>query len=169
MSQENNWFQDLYEKFAKRLVQLGVRSGVELEISKELMHQSFVLLLVKYEDIKDRNLPGWLIKTNHNLIRRELSSARRRYEVSMYEWFDAPSEDVYHFPLKDILPSGLPPDHQTILVLRYEEQLSYKEIAQRMNISEGYVGVLLGRALQELRKLYASEERRLARGVHFAS
>lgn len=169
MSQENNWFQNLYETFARRLVQLGVRSGVELEISKELMHQAFVLLLVKYDNIKDRNLPGWLIKTNHNLIRRELSSARRRYEVSMYEWFDAPSEDVYHFPLKDILPTGLTQDHQTILVLRYEDQLSYKEIAQRMNISEGYVGVLLSRARRELRALYESEEKRLARGVHFTS
>lgn len=85
----------------------------------------------------------------------------------MYEWFDAPSEDVYHFPLKDVMPAGLTERHQTILVLRYEERLSYKEIAQRMDISEGYVGVLLSRALKELQKLYESEEKRLARGATF--
>lgn len=38
-----------------------------------------------------------------------------------------------------------------------------------MDITEGYVGVLLGRARQELKKLYESENRRLARGVPFIS
>ena len=51
----------------------------------------------------------------------------------------------------------------------YEEQLSYREIAARMNISEGYVGVMLGRARQELKKLYESENKRLERGVNIFS
>lgn len=166
---ETEAFCALYNTFSKRLVQLGLRASIELEISKELMQQAFVLLLVKYDEIKEsnRNVPGWLIKTNHNLIKRELSSARRKYEVSMAEWFDAPSEDVYHFPLRDVLPTGLTPRHQTILVLRYEDQLSYREISHRMDISEGYVGVLLGRALQEFRRLYMSEQARITNGIIF--
>lgn len=169
MMQENDWFHELYTTFSKHLVRLGLRSSIELEISKELMQQTFFLLLVKYEQIKaaNRNIPGWLIKTNHNLIKQELSSARRRYEVSMAEWFDASCEDTYHFPLRDMLPAGLTERHQTILIFRYEEQLSYREIAQQMDISEGYVGVLLGRALQEFRKLYLSEQARFAKGISF--
>lgn len=162
-------FQALYETFAKRMVKYGLRQGVELEISKELMHEAFLLLLIHHDEIieKHSNLPGWLIKTNHNLIKRELKSARRKYEVAMCENFDFPSQEVYQFPLGDIMPAGLTPRHKTILVLRYEEQCSYKEISSRMGISTGYVGVLLSRALQELRKLYTSEEKRLGRDSTF--
>ena len=158
-------FQHLYDTFGKTLVRYGLHHGVELEISKELTHQAYLLLLVKYDEIilRHRNLSGWLIKTNHNLIKRELKSARRRYEVSMYDTFDYPSQEVYQFPLGDIMPAGMSQRHKTILVLRYEDRLSYKEIANQMGISPGYVGVLLSRALQELRKLYDSEEKRLSR------
>jgi len=166
---DTDLFHNLYVTFSKRLIQFSLRAGIELEISKELMQQAFLLLIVKYDKIieTNRNIPGWLIKANQNLIRKELTCSRRKYEVSMYEWFDASSSDVYHFPLKDVMPAGLTERHQTILVLRYEERLPYKEIAQRMDISEGYVGVLLSRALKELRKLYESEEKRLARGTTF--
>ena len=162
-------FQVLYETFAKKLVQYGMRQGVELEISKELTHQAFLLLLGKHDEIikKHKNLPGWLIKTNHNLIKRELKSARRRYEVAMSEDFDFPSPEVYQFPLGDIMPTGLSQRHKTILILRYEDRLSYKEIADQMGISPGYVGVLLSRALQELRKLYDIEEKRLSKDSTF--
>ena len=166
--EDSLWFQDLYLRFSKPLVHFGCRAGIELEISKEIMQQSFYLLLVKHEDLKARqhpNLPGWLIKTNSNLIRQELRSARRRYEVPLADWMEPSAEDRYHFPLRDLLPAGLSERHQEILVLCYEEQLSYRAIAQRMGITEGYVGVLLGRARQELKKLYESENKRFARGV----
>lgn len=162
-------FQHLYDTFGKSLVRYGLHHGVEIEISKELTHQAYLLLLVKHDEIilRHKNLPGWLIKTNHNLIKRELKSARRKYEVSMSDDFDFPSPEVYQFPLGDIMPAGLSQRHKTILVLRYEDRLSYKEIADRMGISPGYVGVLLSRALQDLRKLYDSEEKRLSRDGNF--
>ena len=87
----------------------------------------------------------------------------------MPEGFEPPSLEEYRFPLGDTLPAGLSQRHKTILVLRYEEQLSYKEIAPRMKISEGYACVLTRRALKELRKLLASEEKRLNRGICFVT
>ena len=170
--EESLWFQEMYLRFSKALVQFSCRAGIEPEISKEIMQQAFYLLLVKYDSLKERqhpNLPGWLIKVNSNLVLKELGSARRRHEIPFADWLEIPTEDRYHFPLRDLLPAGLSPRYKEILVLCYEEQLSYQEIAGRMDITEGYVGVLLGRARQELKKLYESENRRLARGVPFIS
>lgn len=86
---ETKWFYDLYTTFSKHLVNMGVRYSVEPEISKELMQDSFLLLLVKYDEVKaaNKNVPGWLIKTDHNLIKQELDSARRKHEIAMEEWF----------------------------------------------------------------------------------
>ena len=170
-SEDSLWFQELYLRFAKPMVNLSCRSGIELEISKEIMHQAFCLLLAKYDELKDwhPNLIGWLINTNGKLIKKELASPRRKYEIPLADWMDAPTEDRYHFPLRDLLPAGLSERHREILCLCYEDQLSYREIAARMNITEGYVGVLLGRARQELKKLYESENKRFERGVTFLS
>lgn len=170
-SEENLWFQELYLRFAKPLVHFACRAGIEPEISKEIMQEAFCLLLAKYDDLKEwhTNLTGWLIKTNSNLIKRELSAPRRKYEVPLADWLEVPVEDQYHFPLRDLLPAGMSERHREILVLCYEEQLSYQEIARRMDITEGYVGVLLGRARQEMKKRYESENKRLERGVPFLS
>ena len=107
--EESLWFQELYLRFAKSLVGLSCRAGIELEISKEIMQQAFYLLLVKYDDLKTwhPNLPGWLINTNGKLIKKELGSARRKHEILFADWLDVPTEDQYHFPLRDLLPSGL--------------------------------------------------------------
>ena len=169
--EENLWFQELYLRFSKPLVHFACRAGIEPEISKEIMHQAFCLLLTKYDELKDRhtNIPGWLIKVNSNLIKKELSALRRRYELPLTDWLEVPVEDHYHFPLRDMLPAGLSERHKEILALCYEDQLSYREIAARMNITEGYVGVLLGRARQEFKKLYESENTRFGRGISFFS
>ena len=79
--EESLWFQEMYLRFSKALVQFSCRAGIEPEISKEIMQQAFYLLLVKYDSLKERqhpNLPGWLIKVNSNLVKKELRSARRR-------------------------------------------------------------------------------------------
>ena len=170
--EENVWFHELYLRFSKPLVQFARRAGIEPEISVEIMQDAFCHLLVKYDELKAKrhpNLIGWLIKTNSNLIKSELSSPRRKVEVPFSDWLDAPAEDRYHFPLRDLLPAGLSEPHKEILVLCYEEQLSYKEIAQRMGMSEGYVGVMLGRARKAMKKLYLSEEKRFSRNIRYFS
>ena len=164
-------FHELYERFAKRLVIYGIHAGVELEISRELTHQTFLLLLSNYDKIlkKHRNFAGWVIKTNHNLVHWELASNRRKYEILMPERYEPPGLTEYRMPLRDILPVGMPEKYKTIIALRYEQQLPYKEIAPRMKISEGYACVMLRRALKDLRKRLQSEEKRLKRGICLAT
>lgn len=54
--------------------------------------------------------------------------------------------------------SRLSPDHQHVLILRFIEGLSTKEVAQILNRSVGGVRVLQHRALKEMYGLWAVEE-----------
>ena len=85
----------------------------------------------------------------------------------MPEGYEPPSLTEYRIPLRDILPAGMPEKYKTIIALRYEQQLPYKEIAPRMKISEGYACVMLRRALKDLQKRLTSEEKRLKRDICF--
>lgn len=163
---EAMWFQDLYQTYARHLVKLSMRSIGDWETAKDLMQQTFFLLLVKMDTIRGHpNIPGWLFKTNSNLIKRELNSLRRRLEVPLPDWMEISDGNSYHFPLKDLLPRGLTKHQEKILVQFYEENLTYKEIAEQWGITEDHVGVLLYRAKKKLKILYEAEEKRLSRGV----
>lgn len=48
----------------------------------------------------------------------------------------------------------LPPNQQEAIRLKFQEQFSYREIAQVMGISETYVGVLLHHAISTLRQSF---------------
>ena len=97
---EAMWFQDLYQTYARHLVKLSMRSIGDWETAKDLMQQTFFLLLVKMDTIREHpNIPGWLFKTNSNLIKRELNSSRRRLEVPLLDWMEVPDGNQYHFPL----------------------------------------------------------------------
>ena len=98
--EESLWFQELYFRFAKSLVRFSCRAGIELEISKEIMQQAFYLLLVKYDSLKDwhTNLPGWLIKTNSNLIKKELNAPRRKHEIPLADWLEVQWKINITFP-----------------------------------------------------------------------
>jgi RNA polymerase sigma-70 factor (ECF subfamily) len=56
------------------------------------------------------------------------------------------------------LIKDLEPVHQEIIVLRLVNDLSHKEVAEIMNISEGYSRVLLYRALKQLKSMLEKKE-----------
>jgi RNA polymerase sigma-70 factor (ECF subfamily) len=56
------------------------------------------------------------------------------------------------------LIKDLEPVHQEIVILRLVNDLSHKEVAEIMNISEGYSRVLLYRALKQLKSMLEKKE-----------
>lgn len=67
-----------------------------------------------------------------------------------------------HSLLREHLAELTPPQ-QTILHLKFGQRLNGAEIARRLNKSEGSVSKLLARALNQLREMYRTKERRSER------
>lgn len=107
-------------------------------------------------------LKPFLYTTASNLFKNELRS--RRPTVSL----DALMEDgSFDHPSDETSPEesaeakllmrkveGLPPDYQEVLMLRYADGLSLREIGETLGKSEGAAGVQLHRALQKLKILH---------------
>ena len=55
--------------------------------------------------------------------------------------------------------AGLPENYRVPLVLRYYSELSYDEIAQKLELERNYVATLIFRAKQELRRRLADRSR----------
>ncbi len=136
MPEQNEWFDQLYREYFARLFKQAFYVLHDRYLAEDLVEETFLILLYKQRDlIKHPNIAGWLNLTLKNLIYDELKSARHRLEMPLISDDTATSSDTYHQSLDELLPKGLFPKEREILILLFEEQLSYEEIAQRLGIS----------------------------------
>jgi RNA polymerase sigma-70 factor (ECF subfamily) len=155
----DQWFDTLYMENAPRMVRLAAYLLGDRQIAEELVHEACLILLYKRDRLADHpNLPGWLSQTLKNLVADELKSARHRLELPLNEAADTGREDTYEPPLELLLPPGLTPKEREILILYYEKQLSYEEIAARLNITVINCRTRLFRARARYKKLKNNEK-----------
>lgn len=144
---------------------LALRAPVP-DLIDEVAHDAFVFAYQNMADFTTGSMQPWLRSIAHNLLRDRLKAYAResvkherysemvRWEMAL-EAVDKPVSDE-----SDHLAACLDKlrHHQrTILDLRYEQQLSSEEIAQRTGRSTLAVRTLLMRVRQQLRKCIESQ------------
>ena len=116
-------------------------------------------LHVDFENV--RQPQAWLYRTVHNLALNQLRAGRKIVPMSpeqpdQAELADAqPLPDEYLERMEAIGQArlsleGLEPRSRELIRLKFEENLSYKEISQRTTLSISNVGFLLHHALKDL-------------------
>jgi RNA polymerase sigma-70 factor (ECF subfamily) len=136
MPEQNEWFDQLYREHSARLFKQAFYVLKDKHLAEDLVEETFLILLCKQHELGEHpNIAGWLSQTLKNLIYDELKSARHRLEMPLVYDATAATQDTYHQPLDELLPKGLFPKEREILILLFEEQLSYEEIAKRLGIS----------------------------------
>ena len=112
----------------------------------------FLLALFQEEKLSRHPMPeGWLIVTLKNLARNERRRWLRHPEVSLEAQAGLAGYSP-EAPLDSRLPCQLPADDRRILIWRLEEQLEYREIADRLGISESACRSRLSRAAARCRQ-----------------
>lgn len=118
------------------MMKLAARLLKNQQMSEELVNESFLILLYKRKELEHHpNLPGWLNQTLKNLILNELNSARHRLEIPLIKEAEVAQPDIYRPQLSELLPPELTQKESEILIMFFEEQLSYDQIAVRLHIS----------------------------------
>ncbi len=142
-------FQELMPKLTRFLTMN--RLAPSLEAAEDIVQEVF-LRVAKMEEV-ERN-SAYFYKACRNTALNAIRDARRRQALLDKEFPVDGEYSVNPVALKlgsyknSILGvlEGLMPDHRTILQLRYEEDLSYKEIAARLGVPVGTVMSRLSRA-----------------------
>ncbi len=136
MPNQDQWFDKLYIENAPRMIRQATYLLRNQQIAEELVNEAFLILLYKKSDlINHPNLPGWLSQTLKNLMTDELKSARHRLEWPLNPNVEIAADDTYQQPLSELLPQDLKQNEREILLLVFEEQLSYEEISEKLHIS----------------------------------
>jgi RNA polymerase sigma-70 factor (ECF subfamily) len=161
---EEPMFRQLFREHYGRVVGVLVRLLGDRSHAEEVANDAFLKLYRQPASLQvDGNVGGWLYRTATNL---GIDALRAGYRRKKYEQAAAgliqdktqpgPLDDVLHEEncrhVRAVL-SSIKPTQAQLLILR-SSGLSYKELAEALEVKPGNVGTMLNRAEVEFRTRY---------------
>lgn len=142
----------LYKEEYNKLVRVAYRLTGNMETAEDLVHNTFLLAYFNIEKFSVHPKPkAWLMTTLINLVKNE-NRRMSNQNLSINVLLNIPA-DQPPTRLSELLPTHLPAADQQLLIWRFEQQLDYREIAERLGISETGCRSRVSRALTRCREL----------------
>lgn len=148
--------QQLYEQCSDRIYGLMVRM-VGRQDADDLTQQVFLKMFRKLGQFNGQSkLETWLFRLATNEALQHLRRCKRRSTAALVNDPETSEPDCIsareETELLERAMSRLEPDLRAVLLLKEQQDLSYREIAGALDIPEGTVGSRLNRARKELRE-----------------
>jgi RNA polymerase sigma-70 factor (ECF subfamily) len=155
-------FGTLYELYVERIFNYVYYRTGNLHDAEDLTARVFQRAMNHIHNYTDRGVPfsAWLYRIAHNLVANWHRDRSRRQEIPLSDapvmpsTDDRPEASLVRSQEQDSLLRlirQLPPERQTLLILKFVEDLSNAEIGQIMGRSEGAVKSLYHRTLLAMR------------------
>jgi RNA polymerase sigma-70 factor (ECF subfamily) len=154
------WFEPLYEKYFSQIFRFIYKRHADETITAEICSEVFYKALIKIKHYKDRGYPfsSWLYKIALN----ESNQVFRKKKYQRVIPLDLlKSENLFdEFPLEDSPQDvealkwaihTLKPHELDIIELRFFNEMSFKDVALVLNITENNAKVKCYRILDKLR------------------
>ena len=121
--------------------------------AEDLVHEVFVRAINSCDKLMKHTTPkAWLSTTLKNCIRNYRRLHANRRNISLEEYGDLAAPELAE-RLSHIIPEQLPAGDMEMLIWRIEQDLSYREISQRLGISEAAARVKMSRIIGKCKEL----------------
>lgn len=165
-------FADLYEQYFELVYAYIARRLRDRSVAEDLTAEVFHKALASLPRFKWTGAPfaAWLFRIASNMIADRAKRAAREKEISLDEP-DSPGtatsvREAQQTDLEETersaelfrLVDQLPEDQRRVVVMRFAEEKSIREIAGELDRSEGAIKQLQFRALENLRARLATDE-----------
>jgi RNA polymerase sigma-70 factor (ECF subfamily) len=147
-------FAELYERNFHTVYAYVARRTASREEAEDITSEVFHQALANLKNFEWRGAPfaAWLIRIASNAL-------ADRWKLQSRQAADPPGEELSDPNMEGIerqaalfqLVDRLPQDQRRVIVMRFAEQKSIREIAQELKRTEGAIKQLQFRALQKLR------------------
>ena len=150
----------LYERFSRFAMGVALRYVPEREDALDVVHDSFVIILTSINSFEYRgegSLRNWVSKiVSHHAIDWIKKHEQLSFSDQMPDEIEEDEEVAMEEVPKDLLNEmigRLPLRYRVVINLRAFEELSYKDIALRLGISENTSVTLFSRAQRKLERM----------------
>lgn len=153
---------EIYERFSPGIYRYIYYRVGDAELAEDLRADVFLRMLEGIErfDYRGWSISAWLYRIAHDRVVDHLRRQRRRQHVALDEqWIDSsdgPDEVLLNRLDREDLRRAilqLTEEQQQVILLRFIEDLSLKEVAQIVGRTEGAIKALQHRGLQSLLRL----------------
>lgn len=154
-------FKQIYDRYSGPLFLFAIRKLKDEQDARDVVQEIFVILWNKYQELDLRSsLSAYLYKSVHNralnifVHRKYQASYIRSFEDYLEKYAQDADELLMQKELTDIIDHEirlLPEKMREVFELSRKEQMSHREIAERLGISEQTVKTQVKRALKILR------------------
>jgi len=164
-------FADLYEEFLPRVFRYLKCRVNDVATAEDLTSSVFEKVLVNFAKYsRDRAaFSTWIFTIARNTLidYYRVAASKKKQAVSLEEAEDRPTnalsppEELENKELAEKLNhcvAQLSPEEQEIIHLRFEAELTNREIAKMLGLSESNVGVKLYRAIRKMRDTFQGLE-----------
>ena len=152
---EASWLHTLYITYAETLYRIACYRLQDANRAQDLLHSVFLAAAQKVPALQAHENPlGWLLRALNYELSHEF--ARQAKQTAQEQPLHPSPAGLAPTPppslgLAEVLPVQLSPRDREILLLFYEEGLSYQEIAQRLGVPVSTCGTWLSRARKHCR------------------
>ena len=161
----------LYQRYYSLLLNYGLRCSTDKELVKDCIQDLFINLHQNtHINVTNITVRSYLLKALRNNLTYKLATNKEADSLDDSVFHIPLNEDLFEqlFPKNDhdlqlarrllVAISQLSPNQKTVLYLRYVQELSYKEIADVMDMNIQSSMNLSSRALTNLRTLVTQDE-----------
>ncbi|ADB40723.1 RNA polymerase sigma factor [Spirosoma linguale] len=163
-TQRNIYFERLYERYCNKVYRKCLSFTKDPVRAEDLTHDVFLKLVVKLSSFREQaKFSTWLYSITYNYCTDQLRAHNMRKEVYMDDSWDrldtgiddglGEIAEMEAQKLEKALHQ-LPPEEQTMLLMKYQDDISIREIANFVGITESAVKMRLKRSRDKLRKYY---------------
>jgi RNA polymerase sigma-70 factor (ECF subfamily) len=167
---ERHAFGVLYRRYVVRVYSYAFYQLGDHHEAEDATERTFLAALAGLDDFTERGATfrAWLFRIAHNTIANAHRSRRRRRTAPMSAVEDHPAPGADPAGVVARADDGrairaalarIPPDRQQVILLRFVDGLSAREIGAVLDRSEGAARVLLHRALRDLARELGEEGR----------
>ncbi len=163
-TQRNIYFEQLYERYCDKVYRKCLSFTKDPVRAEDLTHDIFLKLVVKLSSFREQaKFSTWLYSITYNYCTDQLRSQNLRSEVYIddgWERLDVGGDDglaeIAEMEAQQLERAlrQLAPDEQTMLLMKYQDDISIREIADFNGLTESAVKMRLKRSRDKLRKHY---------------
>lgn len=160
---DSKWFGILYDRHVSVVYNKCLTLVKNKEVAKDLTHDIFLKVFLKLGSFKaNSSFRTWLLSITYNDCIDSLKSTKKFIDFSEDEVpgnltdEDNNDQEIMYMEIKRLekLLNKLPTNDKMILLMKYQDDLSIREIEQVLDIKESAVKMRISRAKAKLLKLY---------------
>ena len=152
----------LYDNHIKPIYRFVLLKTGNRADAEDITHQVFLSAWQNVKNYKTQGFPfsSWLYKIASNAVIDHWRTKKPSVSIELVSENFLPSSDKHEITLDDKLKAQsihaalvhLEPEQQNVIILKFVDELSNKEIAESLGKSEGAVRVIQHRAIKKLKK-----------------